>query len=568
MFKYLKRKYSFSDDGTRDLMHAIKWSAILNISYMIPIGFAFHFLKELMNKGQTKAIYIYIGASLIIMFIMFLISKKQYNSTFTTTYKESAKKRIQIAEKLRTLPLEFFNKKDISDLSANIMDDITEIETIFSHAVPQLYGSIISGSLILVFLFIFNFKLAISMFWVVPFSFLVFYIAKKSIDKSNVELYNSKRIILEKVQQGVDYMQEIKAYNYEGKYLSEFNQMLDNYESSLRKIELLGASAINISYVFLRLGVFSVTVFGAFMYFNGEVNMFTYFITLIITGGVYNPFISSINNMAALLYLNVRLDRMKEIEQMPIQEGKKEFKPNNFDIEFKNVSFSYEEDKQTIKDISFVAKQGEITALVGPSGGGKTTVTKLMARFWDIDKGNIYLGGQDISKVDPETLLINYSIVFQDVVLFNNSILENARIGRKDATDEEVIEALKLSGCFEFIDKLEEGYNTKIGENGQKLSGGERQRISIARAILKDAPIILLDEASASLDAENESKIQKALSNLIKNKTVVIIAHRLRTVMNADTIVVIKDGSIIEEGNSKILIENKESFFNKMLETS
>nr|WP_317133791.1 ABC transporter ATP-binding protein [Vallitalea guaymasensis] len=415
-------------------------------------------------------------------------------------------------------------------------------------------------------MFFYNWRLSIAVFWVVPVAALVFYLSKKFQDKMHYKLYNIKRDISDKIQEGLDSAHEIKSYNREEAYSDNLNSKLDNYEKHLIKGELLIGAFINLSYVLLKLGLPSVILYGAYLLSTGSINIFTYLVFLVVSARIYNPIMDVMNNFALLIFLNVRIKRMKEMDEMPRQEGKTEFYPKNYDIKFKNVDFSYQDGVQTLKNVSFMAKQGEVTALVGPSGGGKSTLAKLAARFWDIDRGTITLGGEDISQVDPETLLDNYSIVFQDVTLFNSSVMDNIRIGKKDATDAEVIAAAKLARCHEFINKLPEGYDTLIGENGERLSGGERQRISIARAMLKDAPIILLDEATASLDTENESKIQNALSELIKNKTVLIIAHRMRTVSGADKIVVIKDGSIVETGTPSQL-EEQQGIFASMVKT-
>lgn len=378
--------------------------------------------------------------------------------------------------------------------------------------------------------------------------------------RDHATVYKQKRVITDQIQDGMDMVQEIKSYNKETDYLQELNADLDSYEKQLTKGELVGGSLINLSHFMLKLGFPSVIFAGAFLLASGTINLFTYLVFLIIVGRIYDPFIETMNNFAMLLFLKVRINRMKEMDNMPRQNGRKKFTPQNYDIEFSNVDFSYEEGQQTLQNVSFTAKQGEVTALVGPSGGGKSTSAKLSARFWDIAGGKITLGGEDISQIEPETLLKNYAIVFQDVALFNDTVMENIRLGRKDATDDEVKRVAQLAQCDEFIKGLPDGYNTLIGENGERLSGGERQRISIARALLKDAPIVLLDEATASLDVENETKIQAGISELIKNKTVLIIAHRMRTVANAHKIVVLKDGKVAETGSPSELIKQNGEF--------
>lgn len=572
MLKYLQERYAMSEKGAKDLFNSIIWTLLQNISFMMPVVISFAFIEEYMNimsnpsYGEKRSVVFYIGVSLGLFLIMYIVAVFQYDSAFTKIYEESAKRRISLAEKLRKLPLSFFGKKDISDLSSTIMEDATQIETLFSHAVPQIYGAILSLVIMAIMMFIYNWKLSIAVFWVVPVASTVFYLSKKFQKSMHRELYVVKREISDIIQENLDSAQEIKAYNREEYFSKYLNKKLDDYEKFLIKGELLMGAFINLSYVFLKLGLPSVILYGAYLLSNESIDVFTYIVFLVVTSRIYNPIMDVMNNFALLMFLEVRIGRMKEMEAMPIQEGKTDFKPHNYDLKFENVSFSYIDGVQTLQDVSFTAKQGSVTALVGPSGGGKSTVAKLSARFWDIDKGSITLGGEDISKVDPETLLNKYSIVFQDVTLFNTSIMENIRLGRKEASDEEVIKASKLAQCDEFVLKLPYGYNTFIGENGERLSGGERQRISIARAILKDSPIILLDEATASLDTENETKIQMALSELIKNKTVLIIAHRMRTVLGADQIVVLKDGSIKEIGEPSLL-KNQGGIFAKMLST-
>ncbi|MCH4889072.1 ABC transporter ATP-binding protein [Acidaminobacter sp. JC074] len=570
MSKLLQNKFALSQEGARNLIKAIILSSILNISFMLPVMFGFQFIDQSLklmsgdSMASLSSLGYYGGFSVLSLVIMFVIAYFQYDSTYTRIYEESAKSRINLAETLRKLPLAFFGKKDIADLSATIMEDATQIEQLFSHVVPQIFAAGISILLMAIMMFVYNWQMSLAVFWVVPVAFLVFFSSKKLQNKAHLEVYQIKRGISDTVQEMLDSVHEIRSYNRERDFSNKLNDELTGYERYLIKTELVLGALINFAYVVLKLGLPTVMITGGYLLSQGGIDVFTYIVFLVVTARIYNPIMEIMDNLAALLYLNVRIKRMKEMEAMPRQEGRTEFEPDFFDIEFKNVDFSYIEGVQTLKDVSFTAKQGQVTALVGPSGGGKSTVAKLSARFWDIDSGCITLGGQDISKIDPETLLGYYSIVFQDVTLFNSSVMENIRLGRKDASDEEVRQAAKLARCDDFIKKLPSGYDTLIGENGARLSGGERQRISIARAMLKDAPIILLDEATASLDAENETKIQAALSELIKDKTVLIIAHRMRTVSGADKVVVIKNGSIEEMGLPSNL---KDGIFSSMLET-
>lgn len=570
MIKYFQKKYAMSEKGAKDLIHSIIWTIVMDISFMLPVILGFKFLDEYMSlllnssNNQGNSILYYVIMSVAFFLVMFVIAYFQYDSTYTKIYEESARRRVSLAETLRKLPLAFFGKKDIADLSSTIMEDATQIEQQFSHAVPQIYAAVLTVLIIGVMMFFYNWMLSLAVFWVVPVAILVFYLSRKLQKRMQTKFYNVKRDISDNIQEGLDSVHEIKSYNREDAFSKALNTKLDNYEKFLIKGELLIGAFINLSYVILKLGLPSVILVGAYLLSTGSVNIFTYLVFLVVTARIYNPIMDALNNFALLMFLNVRINRMKEMDEMPRQEGKTEFHPKNYDIEFNNVDFSYQDGVQTLQNVSFTAKQGDVTALVGPSGGGKSTVARLSARFWDIDKGIITLGEEDISLVDPETLLNNFSIVFQDVTLFNSSVMDNIRLGKKDATDEEVMKAAQLAQCDEFVKKLPQGYDTLIGENGERLSGGERQRISIARAILKDAPIILLDEATASLDAENESKIQKALSELIKNKTVLIIAHRMRTVSGADKIVVIKDGAIAETG-TPLELKEKQGIFSSML---
>ncbi len=559
MRRYFQDRYALSDEGVSDFIRGIVWSALLNISLMFPAMLAFYFLQKAVlaldtGKGPGHGVLFYLVLAGVIAGVMFLIALKQYDSAYTRIYEESARMRISLAEKIRKLPLAFFGKRDIADLSATIMEDATEIEHMFSHAVPQLYASYISIALFTLALTLFHWQMALAMFWVVPVAFLVFFLSKNYQRRTMTELRNAKLQISDTLQEGLDCIGEIKACHYEKKYSALLAALLDSYETKLIRLELIAGALINFSFILLKLGLVSVAVVGAWLFARGEVDLFTCIVFLIVSAGIYEPFNAVLANMAGLSFLEARIARKKEMDAIPIQQGKTECTPANFDITFTNVSFSYDSNTKTIDDISFTAKQGEVTALVGPSGGGKSTTAKLAARFWDVDGGTITLGGENIAEIDPETLLQYYAIVFQDVTLFNFSVIENIRIGKKEATDEEVLAAARLARCDDFALKLPEGYDTLIGENGERLSGGERQRISIARAILKDAPIILLDEATASLDAENETKIQQALSALVRDKTVLIIAHRMRTVRDVDKIVVLEKGRIIESGSPQELL--------------
>lgn len=570
MYKYLETRLALSPKGAKNFLKAIFFNTLLNFALMFPAIYFFIFIEEYIklitntNSIIPNGLTYYTLLGLVIMLLMWIIAVLQYKNTFTNVYEESANRRIALAEKLRILPLAFFGEKNLSDLTSTIMSDNTDLETIFSHSVPQLVASIISMLFMAIALFFYNWQLSLALFWVVPIATIIIFWSKKINTKNNKLVYKTKRDVSEQIQEGLENIQEIKSYNKENEYLKDLDKNLILFEKSQIKMELLAGALVNSSQSLLKLGMASVIIIGASMLLSNSITILTYLMFLIISTRIYAPIDEIFSNLAALYYLDIRINRLKEIQNLPIQTGQKDFKPNHFNIEFKNVCFSYEENRKILQNVSFIAKQGEITALVGSSGGGKSTTAKLAARFWDIQSGKILLGNKNIQKIDPEILLKYYTVVFQDVVLFNASVIDNIRIGKKDASDEEIYRVAKIAHCDDFVRHLPQGYNTILGENGETLSGGERQRISIARALLKDAPIILLDEATASLDVENETKIQAAISKLIKNKTVIIIAHRMRTIANANNIIVLEDGKVIEKGNPQIL-KKQNGVFAKMI---
>lgn len=555
MYEYLMGRLALSRKGAKDFVKGTLSTLLLNFGLMLPAIFVFMFLDEYLGPLTRQAgvphndIWYYIVIAVLFVFVIWVFAKIQYRSTYISIYEESANCRLALAEKLRKLPLSFYGKKNLSDLTSTIMQDNTFLEHTFSHAVPQLFASVIFLTIIGIMLLVYNWMLTLALFWPVPLALAVLLLSKKKQHRDHKVIYDKNRNVSEHIQEGLDTIQEIKAYSNEEKYLHELNKKLDDYEKNLISGELALGILVNSAKGILKLGLASVILVGANLLVAGEVNLFTYLVFLILAAHIFEPINEVFNNLAALFMLDIRINRMKEMEALPIHTGMTEFTPENFDIVFEDIGFSYETGKQVLQNVSFTAKQGEITALVGPSGGGKSTSAKLAARFWDVNSGRILLGNQDIKKIDPETLLKYYSVVFQDVVLFNTSVMENIRIGRHGASDKEVLRVANLAQCDDFVSKLPEGYQTIIGENGEKLSGGERQRISIARALLKDAPIVLLDEATASLDVENETRIQAGISELVRNKTVLVIAHRMRTVANADKIVVLENGMVKESGN-------------------
>lgn len=572
MNRHFMKKYAMSEKGADNLSKAIFSRTILNFTKLFPPVIAFTFLFQYLGGAEgiktqaelTLTNYLVIIAVMFV--VMFIVARWDYKRLYTNVYMESANIRIDVANRLKQLPLSYFGKRDLTDIAATMMDDITLYEQIFSHSVPHMYATAISTVVIAVMILSYNWKLGLATLWVMPVSLLIAVLAKKKQEKSLNKWIKSSREAFDDLQENIEQIEAIKSYNLEKKELGKFYALLDKLNKNKVKVELVAGVSTGIAKILLKLGIVSVALVGANLFIAGEINILVYIVFLMLTVSIYLPIEEIIGYMAMITMLDSVVSRIKEIKTMPIQEGKTVIEPKNYDIEFKDVYFGYE-DYSVINGVSFSAKQGEVTALIGESGSGKSTLAKLAARFWDIDKGEILLGGEDISKIDPETLLKNFSIIFQDVVLFNASIKDNIKIGKKDADDEEIIKAAKAARCYEFIDKLPEGINTVIGENGQKLSGGERQRISIARAILKDAPIILMDEATASLDVENESLIQEALSELIKNKTVIAIAHRLRTIRNADKIVLLKEGRIEAMGNDEELYKVSE-YYKDMLKKS
>lgn len=570
MIKYFKKRYAMSDKGAQNLQKSILSHTVVNLTKMFPpiIGFVFLFqyLGGLEGIPTPTALSLvdYIVIIAVMFLVMFVVARWDYARLYDNVYHESANLRIDLANRLKQLPLSYFSKRDIADLSATMMSDLTLYEQIFSHAVPQLYATAISTSIISVMILSYNWKLGLAALWVIPVAFLISFLFKKKQKKDVDTWVASNREVFDDLQEQLDQIQEIKSYNLEEKMLQDFFGKVDKTTKTKINAETSTGIANAFSAILMKFGIVTVAVYGASMLINGEIDLLVYVAYLMLTASIYLPIEGILTFLTMILMLDSVVGRIKEIKTMPIQEGKHEMDIKSHDIEFRDVVFGYE-DYSVINGVSFTARQGEVTALIGPSGCGKTTLTKLAARFWDIQQGQILLGGEDIGKVDPETLLRHYAIVFQDVVLFNASIRDNIRIGKKGASDEEILRTAKIARCDEFIDRMPEGIDTIIGENGERLSGGERQRISIARAILKDAPIILMDEATASLDVENESRIQEALSELIRDKTVIVIAHRMRTIRTADKIILLDKGRIEAMGTDEELRAQSPTYL-RMLE--
>jgi ATP-binding cassette subfamily B protein len=550
MLKFIGRRLALSEQGSRDFLRGGLWTAALDLALLLPAVYLLVYLHEriVLSMWPGHGFTFYLLLAMALLTILYQIARRQYRSTYTSVYAESELRRVGIAEKLRLLPLSFFGRRNLSDLTATIMEDCTELEHTFSHAVPQLVASLASLSLIAVGLFLYDWRMALATLWVAPVAMAMILASKRWQRRNNQTIYLKKRKASEAIHERLETVHEIKACGLERRFQDELDELLEDYERTLTHVELATGVIVNAASSVLRLGLASAILIGAYLLSRGALDIFSFLVFLLVASRIYGPIEEVFNNLAALFYLDVRIDRMREIESLPVLSGERDVEVTNFDIEFRDVHFAYEEEIPVLRGVSFTAKQGEVTALVGPSGSGKSTAAKLSARFWEAGSGEILLGGVPVSRFDPEELLRHFSVVFQDVVLFNASVLENVRIGRKGARDEEVRRAARLARCEEFIDRLPQGWDTVIGENGQTLSGGERQRLSIARAILKDAPIVLLDEATASLDVENETRIQASLSELMRGKTVLVIAHRMRTVADADKVVVLEEGRVVECG--------------------
>ena len=556
MIKKLQKKYALSEQGAKDLIKGCLACVLQNLSFMFPVGLLYYLVGDLMNGGVPgEKIPFYVAGCVVCIGLILLTTFFQYNATYFATYKESGIRRITLAEHLRKIPLSFFGKKDLADLTSTIMADCTFLEQSFSHFIPELAGSIISTVLISIGLLFTDWRMSLAALWVLPVAFAIVGFSAKIQENLNQKAMDVKMVCADGIQECIETVRDLKANNAEQAYLKGLEKKIRAVEHRSILNEFgLAAFVVSASLV-LKLGIATVALVGAVLLMQGSLSVLTFFMFLLVVSRLYDPLQGALQNLAAVISTRTNIARMNEILDHPIQQGSDRLSNQGYDIVFDHVGFAYNTGETVLKDVSFTAKQGEVTALVGPSGGGKTTVSRLAARFWDINRGKITVGGMDVSRIDPETLLSLYSIVFQDVTLFDNTILENIRIGNKDATDEQVIAAAKLANVDEFAEKLPDGWHTNIGENGCELSGGERQRISIARAFLKNAPIILLDEATASLDVENETLIQTALSRLIADKTVLVIAHRMRTVAGADKIVVLSDGTVAEEGSPKDLEE-------------
>lgn len=565
MIAKIQRAYALTAQGAKDLVKATLWTVAANLSLMIPVGLLVmalgNIISALMIGGDpARGVWGLTALSALLVAAIYIVHWFQYKALYIATYQESANRRIRLGEKLRELPLSFFSNRDLSDLTATMMADCSALEQAFSHYVPQLWGTVIFTVLISIGLLVMDWRMGLAVLWVVPVAFALVLGSRFLQDRFSTRNYWAKRRATEGLQELLETVKDIKACNQKERYLQGLEEKLDQAERATIRSELVTGSFITSAQAFLKLGLATTVLVGVSLLIEGSLDLTVFLIYLIAASRLYDPISLIFMNMAAVFSSQIRIQRMREIEEQAVQTGSRECKPQNYDIVFEHVKFAYRKDEGVLEDVSFTARQGEVTALVGPSGGGKSTAAKLAARFWDVSEGRITLGGIDVSQVEPETLLQSFAIVFQDVVLFRDTIMENIRLGRRGATDEEVLAAAHAAQCDAFVQKLPDGYDTLIGENGATLSGGERQRISIARALLKDAPVILLDEATASLDVENETAVQAALSGLIRDKTVLIIAHRMRTVMGADKIVVLSGGRVAEIGSPGRLLERDGAF--------
>ena len=563
-----QRKYALTDQGVRNTKKGAFWTVVVNLAVLAGTGILYllmsSFVSVLTDDSPLPGIMGMTGLLLVFLFLSFLTHLQQYKATYGLVYNEVRATRLNLAERLRRLPLGYFGKRDVADLTETIMGDVNRMEHVWSHVLGYLYGSYISTAVIAICLFIYDWRLAFACLWGVPVAFVLLFGSRKIATSSSERSKKAALSVSDGIQEALENMKEIRSVNQEERYLNGLYDKIDEHERSLIRGELGVSVFINAASVVMRLGVATTILTGAELILSGQADFMIFFLFLLVITRIYAPFDQSLALIAEMFVSEVSADRIREIYETPAAEGAETFNPDGHDIVFDNVSFSYG-NGAVLNGVSFTAKEGEVTALVGPSGSGKSTAARLAARLWDVTGGTIRVGGVDISTVDPEVLLGDYSMVFQDVVLFDDTIRENIRLGRRGASDEEVYKAAKAANCDEFVKMLPNGYDTTIGENGAKLSGGERQRISIARALLKDAPIVLLDEATASLDVENETKVQEALSRLLSGKTVLVIAHRMRTIESADKIVVLKDGRVAEEGAPADLMA-KNGLFRHMVE--
>ena len=566
--KNFQRKYALTDQGVRNTKKGAFWTVIVNLVVMGGVSVLYllmsGFMDTLTNGSPLPGAWLPIALTALFAILSFVTHLQQYRATYGLVYGEVKATRLRLAERLRKLPLGYFGKRDLADLTETLMGDVNRMEHVWSHVLGYLYGAYISTAIIAVCLLVYDWRLAIACLWGVPVAFALLFGSRRFASRAAERTKAAGIRVSDGIQEALENVREIRATNQEARYLAGLDQKIDEHEKIMIRGELGTGVFVNAASVIMRLGVATTILVGAQSILSGRIDFMLLFIFLLVITRVYAPFDQSLALIAEMFVSQVSADRMNEIYETPTAEGSETFAPRGHDIVFDHVSFAYDQ-KDVLRDVSFTAREGEVTALVGPSGSGKSTCARLAARLWEVTKGSIKVGGVDISTIDPEALLRDYSMVFQDVVLFDDTVMENIRLGRRGASDEEVRAAARAANCEEFVRRLPKGYDTPIGENGARLSGGERQRISIARALLKDAPIVLLDEATASLDVENETKVQEALSRLLAGKTVLVIAHRMRTVEAADRIVVLAEGKVAEQGSPSELMA-KHGLFHRMVE--
>ena len=566
--KNFQRKYALTDQGVKNAKKGAFWTVIVNLVVMDGMGILYLLMYGLMGTLTDGAPLpgpaLFLGLVIAFVILSFVTHLQQYHATYGLVYNEVKSTRLSLAERLRKLPLGYFGKRDLADLTETLMGDVNRMEHVWSHVLGYLYGAYISTAIIAVCLLVYDWRLTIACLWGVPVAFGLLFGTRKISARASERTKQAAIRVSDGIQEALENIREIRATNQEARYLAGLNQKIDDHEKVTIQGELGTGIFVNAASVIMRLGVATTILAGASLILSGQIDFMLLFLFLLVITRVYAPFDQSLALIAELFVSQVSADRMNEIYDTPTAEGAEVFQPKSHDIVFDHVGFAYDK-KKVLDGVNFTAREGEVTALVGPSGSGKSTCARLAARLWDVTEGTIRVGGVDISTVDPEALLTDYSMVFQDVVLFDDTVMENIRLGKRGATDEEVRAAAEAANCGEFIRRLPQGYDTPIGENGAKLSGGERQRISIARALLKNAPIVLLDEATASLDVENETKVQGALSRLLAGKTVLVIAHRMRTVAGADHIVVLENGRVAEQGTPAELME-KGGLYRRMVE--
>ena len=562
-----RRRYALTEQGIVNVKKATFWTVVVNLVVMCGMGILYFLMMQFMNSLISGADLpnagMYIAAVIAFIILSLVTHFQQYTNSYTLVYDEIAATRVGLAEKLRRLPLGFFGKRDLSDLTETLMSDMNRLEHVWSHVLGYLQGAYISTALIAVGLLIFDWRLAVACLWGVPVAFILLFGSRKLSKKYSYETKGKGLDVADSIQETIENVREIRATNQEERYLEELNTKVDDFEKTMIRTELVTGLFVNGASVIMRLGVATTILVGAKLIMSGQIDFMLLFMFLLVITRIYAPFDQSLALIAEVFISEVSAERMEQIADTPAAGGSEVFAPRGHDIEFRDVTFAYDEEP-VLSGVSFTAKEGEVTALVGPSGSGKSTCARLAARLWDVDSGSIEVGGVDIKTVDSEVLLGDYSMVFQDVVLFDDTVMENIRLGRHGASDKDVLAAARAANCDEFVNRLPAGYETPIGENGARLSGGERQRISIARSLLKDAPSVLLDEATASLDVENETKVQEALSRLLAGKTVLVIAHRMRTVEAADKIVVLDQGVVAEQGEPEELLEKENGIFKHM----